>query len=394
VDLHKHYLLIGGLDAQHQVVLTPRRVVLSEWPDWAARHLQPSDVLVVETTTNTWDFVDAVQPHVARVVVAATTALSQSGGRQVKTDRRDTLALARLLAAGLLTPVWVPPPAVRELRGLLAYRRRLLKQQTMLQNQLHSLLHRHQMLPPSGDLFGAAQRAWWAGLPLSPTEQLHVRQGLASLTHLAGQVAEVQTELERLSTTPPWASVLPYLLQLPGFGLVLSLTVLAAVGDITRFEDAKHLVGYAGLGSAVHASGETHRTGGITKRGRRDLRWALAEAAWVAVRTHPFWQAEFERLSRRMARNAAITVIARKLLVAVWHVLSEQVADVHAQPEAVARKFLAWAGHLTPQQRGGRSTGQFARAQLQTVKLAADLTHVGSGAHRRRLPPVAAPLAG
>src|SRR3970040_1329035 len=87
-------------------------------------------------------------------------------------------------------------------------------------------------------------------------------------------------------------------MQLSGLSVLLSMTVLAAIGDITRFEHAQKLVGYAGLGASVHASGQTHKNGRITKTGRRELRWALVEAAWSAVRYHPYWKAEFERLAR------------------------------------------------------------------------------------------------
>jgi hypothetical protein len=54
---------------------------------------------------------------------------------------------------------------------------------------------------------------------------------------------------------------MPYLMQLPGLGLITALTVLAAIGDVTRFETARQLVGYAGLGARVHDSGMTHRIG-------------------------------------------------------------------------------------------------------------------------------------
>ncbi|MBK8419312.1 IS110 family transposase [Candidatus Villigracilis saccharophilus] len=62
------------------------------------------------------------------------------------------------------------------------------------------------------------------------------------------------------------------LIQLPGFGITTALTLIAAIGEITRFEDAKHLVGYAGLGARIHDSGLTTRTGKITKAGRKDMR--------------------------------------------------------------------------------------------------------------------------
>jgi transposase len=111
---------------------------------------------------------------------------------RVKTDNRDVLHLARALAANLIPEVWVPPLEVRELRALLAHRRRLVKMRTMCRNRLNSVIHRYNLTPPRGELFTTPKyRAWWLGLPLSPTEKLRIRQDLATLDHLEPEIAEV-----------------------------------------------------------------------------------------------------------------------------------------------------------------------------------------------------------
>jgi transposase len=303
----------------------------------------------------------------------------------VKTDRVDVLKLAKLLVAGMIPEVWVPPVEVRELRALLAHRRQLVKNRTMLKNRLQSILHRHQLLPPEGALFGDRNREWWMTLNVSPTERLHIQHDLTTLTTLEPQITEVETELHRLSTTSPWIEPVTFLLQLPGFGVIIAMTILAAIGDIQRFEDAKKLVGYSGLGAGAHISGETHRTGRITKTGRRDIRWAMVEAAWIAVETHPHWKREFERLARRMDKNKAIVAIAHKLLTAVWHVLTERVADKHAEPKMVACKLMRWSWELTEEQRGGLSSRQFIRLGLMHLKLGENLTHLTYGNLPRRI---------
>jgi transposase len=96
-------------------------------------------------------------------------------------------------------------------------------------------------------------------------------------------------ELHRLSTQDSWADQIPFLVQLPSSGLLTAMTVLCAIGDITRFPNAKKLVGRAGLDASVHSSGETHRGKETTNRDRRKLRCALIEAAWVAVQKSPCW---------------------------------------------------------------------------------------------------------
>ena len=259
---------------------------------------------------------------------------------------------------------------------------------TQIVNRLHSLLHRYHFLPPAGELFWDSHRAWWEGLAVSPTERLRLRQDLATLDHLRPQLAEVDQELARLSLEPPWAEGVPFLMQLPGFGLLTSMTILGAVGTITRFESAKQLVGYAGLGASVHDSGQMHRGGRITKQGRKDLRHVLIEAAWTAVQHHPYWKREFERLTARMAKGKAIVTVARKLLVAVWYMLAYQQADRHADPHIVGLKFFAWSWKLSPAQHGGLTRRQFVRYHLMQLGLGNDLTHIQRGGTKRPLAPV------
>jgi len=287
LDVHKHYVMVAAIDATQQVVLTPRKLSLERFVAWAPEHLQPTDQVVLEATTNAWTLYDQLAPLVQEVKIAHPLLVKLISAARVKTDTRDTLHLARLLAAGLIPQVWVPPAPVRELRVLVAHRQRLVRQRTQAANRLHSVLHAHQIAPPAGRLGSAGQQAWWDQLALSPVERLRVQQDLTLLQTAERLIFSVDAELTRLSTQDPWKELAPFLMQLPGFAVVTSMTVLAAIGDITRFPSAKKLVGYSGLGASVHASGQTHHTGPITKQGRRELRTVLVEAAWSAVDHHP-----------------------------------------------------------------------------------------------------------
>ena len=374
IDAHKHYVMVGGLNARQETVLPVRRVDMENYPKWAKANLRPGDAVVIEATTNTWTLYDVTLPYVSKVVVAHPVEVKQIANARVKTDKHDVNCLARLLVADLVPEVWVPPREVRELRTLIAHRRRQVKMLTMTHNRLHSVVHRNNLVPPEGGFFADKNRSWWESLTLSPVEKLQVRQDLAMLDHLEPQIAEVNQELARLSTTPPWSGHTPYLVQLPGFGLINAMTVISAIGDITRFPTSKKLVGYSGLGGSVHDSGQTHFTGHITKQGRKELRWTLVEAAWVAVEHHPFWKQEFRKLTHRMKSNKAIVAIARKLLVVIWHVMTERVADRKADPNMVAFKLMVWSWKLNNLQRGGLTTRQFVRYQLMQLKLGEELT--------------------
>jgi transposase len=392
LDLHKHYLIALAVDAAGEQTGGPWRVTLEHLNDWARQHLTRLDAVAVEITTNTYTVYDALTPLVHSVTVVHPPHLALITRVPVKTDNRAALVLAQFLAKGMLPALWIPPQAVREQRATLAQRTKFTRLSTQAKNRLHSALHRHHLpLPETGTPFSPANRAWWQQLPVSASEQARVQADLATLDFAEQQIARLT---QALATDGAQDDRVPLLVQLPGFSVVTSLTVLAAIGDITRFEDAKHLVGYAGLGASVHDSGQLHRTGHITKAGRRDLRAAVVEAAQTAANTHPHWQAELARLAPRLGRNKAIVAIARKLLVAVWHVLTDQRADRFAEPDRVARKLLNYTykvGRVNRQP--GQSTAAYVRQQLDRLHLGADLESIAHGKRAIPLPPSQQPPA-
>ena len=120
LDIHKHYSVIGAVDREGRVVLHPVRDEHADLEEWLKKSLQASDHVVFESTTNAWYVYDLLAPLVERVVVANPIKVKQIASARVKTDVRDTLILARLLAANLVPDVWVPPVHVREMRQLLS----------------------------------------------------------------------------------------------------------------------------------------------------------------------------------------------------------------------------------------------------------------------------------
>jgi transposase len=385
LDIHKRYLVAYGVDAHLEPQLGPRRVNYADLDRWIQTSLTPQDALVIEMTTNTWEMYDRLLPHVHSITVVHPPHVAMITRSQVMTDKIAARALAQLLAKGLLVGIWVPPEAVRQQRALVAHRNKFTRLTTQAKNRLHAVLHRRQILPPEKvDLFAPAQAAWWMSLPLDPVEKALVQTDLDTLAFGRKQIQQLETSLNQQAAQD---ERLPLLVQLPGVSVLTALTILAAIGEITRFPSAKHLVGYAGLGARIHDSGQTTRTGRITKAGRRDLRTGMVEAAQTAANTHPHWQAELARLEPRLGRNKAIVAIARKLLVAVWHILTQNTADRHAEAERLAYKFLQLAYTLGQENRPkGQTAAAFARKQLDRLGLGQHLTQVRWGAKKKPIP--------
>jgi transposase len=386
LDVHRDYFVAAGVNAQQVTVFGPQRVPNHQLPTWIQKHLTPDDAVALEMTTNTYLFYDLLQPHVQSVIAVHPPHVALITRAQVKTDRKAALGLAQLHAAGLLVGVWIPPQEVRDLRALLAQRHKMVRLQTQAKNRLHSALFRHALQPPDkADPFTPDQREWWASLPVSALERINVLNDLDTLqfaqqqiTHLTECIGQIAAQDERV----------PLLVQLPGISLLGAITLLAAIGDITRFEHARYLVGYAGLGTRVHDSGQLHASGRITKTGRRDIRRVVVEAAQHASRTHPHWKAELARLEPRIGREKAIVAIGRKLLVAVWHVLTEQVADRFAEATNVACSFFAFAYRVGVKNLpNSQSALAFTRQQLDRLQIGADLKRIPWGSKTFKLPP-------
>jgi len=249
LDIHKHYSVVAGVNFEGQVVVEPVRIEHGDLEVWLAKHIQPTDFVVIESTTNAWHIYDLLEPLAEKVLVANPIKVKQIAQARVKTDIRDTLILARLLAANMVPVIWVPPLHVRNLRYLLSQRRHLVGMHTATVNRMHSVAHRHHLNHSKGKRFNEKNTKWQRDNILSDSEQFQLELDMNTKKHLAEQTEKITEKLRRMSHQKLWAESMMYLMQLPGFGVITGMTVLAAIGDITRFESSKHLVSYSGLNS-------------------------------------------------------------------------------------------------------------------------------------------------
>jgi transposase len=376
LDIHKKYSVIGGVDREGRVVLHAVRVEHAELEGWLRKNLRATDYVVFESTTNAWHVYDLLEPLAERVVVANPIKVKQIAQARVKTDIRDTLILARLLAANLVPEVWVPPAHVREMRQLLSQRRQLVETHTQIVNRMHSVAHRHHLQHERGKRFNEKNTLWQKDKHLSKVEQFQLELEMENRVYIEKQIGRIGKEVAKMSHQKPWAQSMTYLMQLPGFGVITAMTVLAAIGEIQRFDSARHLASYSGLTPGLEQSGTKYREKGVTKEGRKELRWALVEVAQRAVKSDLLWKHRFEELQKRMHRNQAIVAVARRLLELVWHVLTRHQPYRHFSHERIAYKYLTWAWQMDEAARDGLTRQQFARYYLMRLGIGQDLTRI------------------
>src|SRR5688572_12850973 len=113
-DIHRHYVMFAGVDKNKEIVLKPQKVNMSSLRNWVEAHLQASDQVVIEATANVWAVYQNLLPFVSSIQVAHPQHVKQIAQTATKTDRRDCLTLARLLAVEMIPAIWIPPIYVRE----------------------------------------------------------------------------------------------------------------------------------------------------------------------------------------------------------------------------------------------------------------------------------------
>jgi transposase len=307
---------------------------LAQW----ARQLGPSAVVTLEATGNALAIARAIEPHVARVVLANPKAVRAALTGRAKTDRIDARTLVRLLASGFLAEVWTPDEATRARRRLTARRVQLVRQRTREKNQVHAVLHRCLIAkPPVSDLFGIEGRRWLAGLELPADERLSLEGGLRQIDFLQAEIEAVEREI---AGQVLGSAEMRRLLTIPGVNAVTACALMAAIGDVERFATPAQLVAYLGLDPRVRQSGsEPARHGRISKQGPGYARHLLVEAAWVLARTIGPLRAFHARVRTRRGANIATVAVARKLAVIVWHMLRRGEDYAFARPSLTRQKL-------------------------------------------------------
>ena len=214
--------------------------------------------------------------------VVAPSLIPRKPGDKVKTDRRDAVTLARLLRSGDLTAVYVPSVEDEAIRDLCRARdaARLTMKNAKL--RLKAFLLRQGLHYVGRADWNAAHRRYLAKVVCpTPAQQIVFQEGLRAVDEQVERIARLEAELKEALPTWRLAPVVDALQALRGVQWLVALTVVAELGDLTRFDNPRQLAAFVGLIPSEHSSGPARRQGGITKAGNGRARRALIEAAWA-----------------------------------------------------------------------------------------------------------------
>jgi transposase len=243
--------------------------------------------------------------------VVAPSLIPSKPGDRVKTDRRDGESLARLHRAGELTGVWVPDEEQEAIRDLTRCREDMKAMERRARQRLNAFLLRH------GKDYGAGKSKWtqshfrWLERVKFdlPVQQIVFEEYVDGVKEARRRVAGLEQEMRKAMTGWPLAPLVEALMALRGVRLITAMTVIAELGDISRFDSPRQLMAYLGLVPSEHSSGKIRRRGGITKTGNGHVRRVLVEAAWC----YRFQARKTAHLQRRAEKaSAAVQAITWK----------------------------------------------------------------------------------
>lgn len=335
-------ILVGQDPATAQVVHQSTQVPLEELERWAKAHTTDTDVLVLESSANSFAVAGRLREMGRRVIVLESHQASQVGTAYCANDRTDAIKLGRIQLSGLAKRVWQPDEQTRERREVFSGYQAVVRESTRHQQQLKSLLNEHSLRLQAGYRLNQpkalekllALKAW------SPAQRLLISQSHEALAQSRKRRGELRRLMAQEILAEPMAKKLA---RVSGLSLVTIYGLMAAIGDINRFANAKKLVAYIGLNPSVCQSGNWEGGGALKPHGNGPLRAVLIQAAQRLLTADNHLKQWGRQVAQRRGWNKATVAVARKLVVAAWHILMGHPIQVVEKESALQTKIFKWA---------------------------------------------------
>src|SRR5262245_18436270 len=278
--------------------------------------------------------------------VVAPSLIPKKSGDRVKTDRRDAMQLARLMRSGALTPVYVPAVDAAAIRDLSRAREETLRDLKAAQLRLKAFLLRHDIRYTGRANWSPAHLRWLSEVVCpTPAQHMVLQEDVQTVTEQTERLGRLALELPEQVPTWRFAPVVEALQALRGVQCTVAVTTVAALGDLTRFENPRQLMHYLGLTPSEDARGGRRQQGSMTKTGNTHARRALVEGAWASRSPAPVSRHLQLRLEKLPTVIQAISWKAQVRLGTRYRHLMAKGNNAHQVVVAIARELRAflWA---------------------------------------------------
>jgi transposase len=363
--------ILNGRDPlKARVTHSVTRQPLAALGAWAARHTTAQDVLLIEASANTFTVAERLQAMGRQVIILESHRAGQIGKSYLANDKLDAAKIARIYLSGLAIEVWQPDTETRQRRELLSTYQRCVQDSTRAQQHLRSFLNEYAVRLPKGFRLcrpPAIERLLtlrdWSPRQKLLLQEMHggliaTRERRGRLRRLMALEIEEQPDFLRLY-------------KLAGLNLVTTYALIAVIGQIERFAHSKNLVSYLGLNPSVVQSGEFEGSGELRQHGRGSLRALLIQASKRLLTTNNPLQKWGLSVALRRGPNKAAVAVARKLTVAVWHILQghwNKAVDENSTLLTKLAKLATELGVATLKELGYASKIAFQQEKLEVLR--------------------------
>jgi transposase len=324
----------GNDPASARVLSTSTRVELEQLEQWALRHTRAEDTLVLEASGNAFAVAARLRAIGREVEILDSHRAGKVGKVYCANDRVDAVKIARIYLSALSPIVWQPDQKTLERREVFSAYQAVVKESTRAKQQLRAMLNEHCVRLEKG-----------FRLCHTPARTMLLQQLHGSLVAARAR----RTLLRRHMAQEIVAEeALLRLTRLCGINLITLYGVVAAVGDVRRFTHSKKLVAYLGLNPSVSQSGNFEGNGALKRHGRGALRALLIQSGKKLLEVSNPLQKWGLAIAARRGRNKAAVAVARKLCVALWHVLMRHVIGVLERLDTLETKLSKFATEMGP----------------------------------------------
>lgn len=378
VDMHPDVFaaaaLSGGNAVHAMVEWVHDRQRTADLETWAKRYLREGDTVVLEASGNSFEVARRLHACRVQAVVLESAQASHIKENFCNDDRHSAVKLARVYLSGLAKVVWQPDRQTQERREVFFAHRNVVKDTTRCRSRIRCFLNQYCVrLPPGTSLVekrglqqALEKRSW------TPLQQQLIEQMFKQLWEGETRRKELERIMVReLSGDPAWAR----LWRLMGVRHRVAFGLMAMIGDIHRFPTAKKLAGYFGLSPRKEQSGNDvkGREKGLGENGRADVRALLIQSAQNAMKqkTAPLHRWGW-KLALKKHHNHAVAAVARKLVVAIWHLLQGHftpLVEVGDHLTAKLYKLATVLGRETLKQLGFDDREQWVNQQIKLIQL-------------------------
>jgi transposase len=280
--------------------------------------------------------------------VVAPSLIPKKAGDRVKTDRRDAIPLARLMRSGDLTPIYIPSVEDEAIRDLSRAREDAIRALNAAKVRLKAFLLRHDIRYTGRATWGSAHLRWLSDVSCAtPAQPIVFQDYVRAVNEHAERLQRLEQEL--CEQVPTWrlAPVVEALQALRGVQFTVAVTIVAELGDLTRFDNPRQLMSYLGLIPSEYSSGERRHQSSITKAGNSHARRALIEGAWAyryPAKVSRHLQLRLERLPNSIQD---ISGKAQVRLCKRYRKLSARGKNANLVVVAIARELIAFMWAIT-----------------------------------------------